>query len=1152
MKQIMIAFLVMLTSGVCAQIFEAEGVNMPGSYNEWTNVPTNNAFANSNQAVGGRLVRMNHGQLHWQTIFSVAAAGADISAGAYEFKFSSGPAGGYWNNTWGDGLFMMNTLTTVGYGATSNNSISFSNDKWYTMNWMDNGYANTQAIFMETSAQPIVFSSVSQSPINGSVESVSNVTIQVTANAAPSAEELVYVRYSTNAFATSGLAQVNFNGTSGTATLPAQPAATIVQYYIFSTTINNPLPTDMDKVTIRSFTNNGGNFSYTVNSPLPNVNITFQVDMNQVTVDPSGVFIAGSFNGFSNQLMTNNGAGIYTYTASLPQNALIQYKYKNGSSGWEESIDTPCGNGTNRTLSIGNSDNVLNAVCFNSCSSCPSTHAVTFLVNMSAEAAIGDVYINGNFPPANWTSPQLMIPEGGGIFSYTVMLGAGNTYEYKFMNGSVYEGNLATPCGNGVNRIITIPTSDVVLPTQCYGYCDNCASCAVTFQVDMSQQLIDPSGVFIAGSFNGYTNTALTSAGGGLYSVTLNLQQGTTIHYKFKNGTSSWEGNIGAGCGDGTNRVLNVSESSAQTVPITCYGSCGACPVYHDITFAVNMAQTNVSFYGVHLAGNFGTAGYANWNASGINMSDPDGNGVYTATLSLPAGHSFEYKFVNGNDWLGAEVISSGCAANGNRVLEVPDADVMVDGVAYCFGTCSSCTAAVINDSPYAAVNVLYSSNTVFPNCHTLHGSAAAATDSPQSGSFSGKDVWYKFVAQSTGVSITLTGAAQDDALALYTRFGNTFTLLPGGAENVVSGTNDYERLNYSELTPGNTYYVSVGGAGITDGSSFTLCIQHLMKSYCNYAIPATGFNLCDLFKARYRGSSEQGVTYTFTFSGVGGGATGLTSITGSHLILLSNPLLSLRYGGLYDVEVDVNYALKNGMGVTENVWVEGLATAQNCSNVMIMNQPEVAVRVEQRCNALLSRGTFLNAARMGTESVCGASSYTYEFTQVSSCSDGNVISAFPLTFTTVNASPYLRLSALPVLGNTGAWNVRIRPNFLYGSGEYGSIQRIQVAGTAASQELTYEEMNSERQMNKSLFSMAVFPNPGNGDLVNMRLENMENGLLEAHLLDASGRLIAGRSWNVEAGIRIQWVFDRPLDAGIYMIEATQEGRTYTERLVVD
>jgi hypothetical protein len=124
MKQIMIAFLVMLTSGVCAQIFEAEGVNMPGSYNEWTNVPTNNAFANSNQAVGGRLVRMNHGQLHWQTIFSVAAAGADISAGAYEFKFSSGPAGGYWNNTWGDGLFMMNTLTTVGYGATSNNSIT--------------------------------------------------------------------------------------------------------------------------------------------------------------------------------------------------------------------------------------------------------------------------------------------------------------------------------------------------------------------------------------------------------------------------------------------------------------------------------------------------------------------------------------------------------------------------------------------------------------------------------------------------------------------------------------------------------------------------------------------------------------------------------------------------------------------------------------------------------------------------------------------------------------------------------------------------------------------------------------------------------------------------------------------------------------------
>jgi hypothetical protein len=243
---------------------------------------------------------------------------------------------------------------------------------------------------------------------------------------------------------------------------------------------------------------------------------------------------------------------------------------------------------------------------------------------------------------------------------------------------------------------------------------------------------------------------------------------------------------------------------------------------------------------------------------------------------------------------------------------------------------------------------------------------------------------------------------------------------------------------------------------------------------------------------------------------------------------------------------------LKDAAGVTENIAVEGSAAAPNCSNVMIMNQPEVAVRTDQRCNALLTRGSYLNAARMGNEAICGALNYTYEFTQVTSCADGNAVSAFPLSFTTGNASPYLRLNVLPALGNNGAWNVRIRPNFSYGNGEFGSIQRIQVSGTAASVELADEQATEERTMVISDFDMSVFPNPGNGDRIYMRSTDWEKGIVDVRLFDAAGRLITNRSWSVETGMQISWVFDRPLNAGVYVVETMQSGRVHTERLVVE
>ena len=125
---------------------------MPGAWNGWSNPPSNLALANGNQTPGGRLNKISAGTARWQTIFSAANSGGDVVGGFYEFKFSSGPSGSPWNNTWGEGTFSMNTLTNVNYQVGPNNNITLTNGKWYTMNYIDNGYNSTQAIFMETSA----------------------------------------------------------------------------------------------------------------------------------------------------------------------------------------------------------------------------------------------------------------------------------------------------------------------------------------------------------------------------------------------------------------------------------------------------------------------------------------------------------------------------------------------------------------------------------------------------------------------------------------------------------------------------------------------------------------------------------------------------------------------------------------------------------------------------------------------------------------------------------------------------------------------------------------------------------------------------------------------------------------------------------------
>ena len=92
------------------------------------------------------------------------------------------------------------------------------------------------------------------------------------------------------------------------------------------------------------------------------------------------------------------------------------------------------------------------------------------------------------------------------------------------------------------------------------------------------------------------------------------------------------------------------------------------------VTLNCDMGTIPVSADGMHLAGDLQIAanlGAANWtpNSGTLNqLTDPDGDHVYSITFDIPAG-TYNYKFVNGFD--GWEDVPSACATGGNRGLVV-------------------------------------------------------------------------------------------------------------------------------------------------------------------------------------------------------------------------------------------------------------------------------------------------------------------------------------------------------------------------------------------------------------------------------------------------------------------------------------------------
>jgi hypothetical protein len=474
------------------------------------------------------------------------------------------------------------------------------------------------------------------------------------------------------------------------------------------------------------------------------ISVTFQVDMSEEGANPAGVFIAGSFQGWdagASQMSDDDGDLIYTYTQTgIPPNSNIQWKYLNGADfSFEETVPPSCNTGTNRFYDLGEEDVVLDVVCFSSCVACDvevPQHDVTFNVNTAnIEVGPNGMYLGGGDFFGDAMGHAMADDDGDGIYTVTVAVPSGYSGNYIFLNSpndggdwGAKEDLAGQECADGTwnDRLLPAVTEDTTLST-CFGECSEDGSCPappavfhdVTFNCNTANITVGPNGMFLGGG--DYFGDAMGHAmsdddGDGIYTVTVAVPDGYSGNYIYLNSPNDggdWnakEDLAGQECADGTwNDRLLPTVTEATTVS-ACWeqcgtdGTCAAPPAMVDVQFAIDMNTTgfpNADYDNIVINGSWN-----GWGGWGVTLADADGDGIFTGTLNIEDGASFEFVIAAtgpADGWSGWGTVFNApeaCAVAPNN-YGATAAEGLV--VAYCAGSCeATCPIPGCTDPFYA------------------------------------------------------------------------------------------------------------------------------------------------------------------------------------------------------------------------------------------------------------------------------------------------------------------------------------------------------------------------------------------------------------------------------------------------------------------
>jgi hypothetical protein len=466
-----------------------------------------------------------------------------------------------------------------------------------------------------------------------------------------------------------------------------------------------------------------------------------------------------------------------------------------------------------------------------------------------------------------------------------------------------------------------------------------------------------------------------------------------------------------------------------------------------------------------------------------------------------------------------------------------------------CSGVVSATSSRIVtacsstpNDQRVAAVPV---NSSVFGLCSSTTGDLTNATVSAEATTtaqvVTGEDVWYKFIANSVGVRIQVAGAAVNTMIELQDAAGNLIAF-----ENILPGTGT-EILNHfnggSPLVSGQTYYIAVRNVNSGAGTgTFTICVQSLKATNCNISLAGfPNFGTCNLLQAISVGAQIYSFAFTSTTNVSALGNNPHTYSVNTSGGFSSVPLSSLFPTLSYNVVINCTYNLLDGAGNAENFTIP---PSGSCTINMVQHEA-VFLRTTDQCPNIRT-GTSVIGANVW---VCGAHSYEWTFSPAL---------GLPLTIQGSPENRFLAISAAVAQGLTcGNYDVTIRPRFLAGGVVFSSaVPQVKCLNFACSGGLALEEASemsnpSVRMSNVEGDHVAMYPNPNNGQMLNLNITGVNGDQVSVRILDATGRAVFTERYTSDGTLNKIISFDRPLAGGLYMVELMYDGKLETERLIV-
>jgi len=168
----------------------------------------------------------------------VASVGGDTTPGLHSFTVV---ADSKYSHQWGGATINIDGTTSIpSFSGTSlgpPNNISFDDGYYYSFRVIDHMAHLIDPLtiaVMKTSAPPVSVGQIGQTPETPAPDEP--VVVSILTNQVKSAEERIYLRWSTDFFITSHIVEATGSGMNYSATIPPQPAGTAVQYRIVTST----------------------------------------------------------------------------------------------------------------------------------------------------------------------------------------------------------------------------------------------------------------------------------------------------------------------------------------------------------------------------------------------------------------------------------------------------------------------------------------------------------------------------------------------------------------------------------------------------------------------------------------------------------------------------------------------------------------------------------------------------------------------------------------------------------------------------------------------------------------------------------------------------------------------------------------------------